>query len=89
VRVNATQEKGEVVVRIADRGPGVAEADKNRIFEPFFTTKQSSTGLGLSVCHSIVTQHRGRLAVEARAGGGAVFTLRLPALAEERSARAV
>jgi len=89
VRVNATQENGEVVVRIADRGPGVAEADRNRIFEPFFTTKQSSTGLGLSVCHSIVTQHRGRLAVEARAGGGAVFTLRLPALAEERSARAV
>jgi len=88
VRVSGAREGNEVVIRIADRGPGVAEADRTRIFEPFFTTKQSSTGLGLSVCHSIVVQHRGRLAVEVREGGGAVFTLRLPAVDKERPAYA-
>jgi signal transduction histidine kinase len=89
VRVTAAREGDEVVVRIADRGPGVAEAERTRIFEPFYTTKQQSTGLGLSVCHSIVAQHRGQLSVDAREGGGAVFTLRLPALAEERLVHAV
>jgi signal transduction histidine kinase len=89
VRVSAAREGDEVVVRIADRGPGVAEAERTRIFEPFYTTKQQSTGLGLSVCHSIVAQHRGQLSVDAREGGGAVFTLRLPALAEERHLHAV
>jgi signal transduction histidine kinase len=77
-----------VVVRVADRGPGVPEADRTRIFEPFYTTKQS-TGLGLSVCHAIVTQHRGALSVESRPGGGAVFVMRLPALSEEAVAHAV
>lgn len=78
VRASAAREDGDVVVRIADRGPGVPEQERTRIFEPFFTTKQS-TGLGLSVCHSIVVQHRGQLSVEGRPGGGAVFVLRLPA----------
>ena len=78
VRASAEREGDDVLVRIADRGPGVPEAERNRIFEPFFTTKQS-TGLGLSVCHSIVAQHRGQLSVEGRPGGGAVFILRLPA----------
>ncbi len=78
VRASAGREGEDVVVRVADRGPGVPEQERSRIFEPFFTTKQS-TGLGLSVCHSIVTQHRGTLSVEERSGGGAIFVLRLPA----------
>jgi signal transduction histidine kinase len=89
VRVTTAREGDDIVVRIADRGPGVSEAERTRIFEPFYTTKQQSTGLGLSVCHSIVTQHRGQLSVDARAGGGAVFTLRLPALDQERLTHAV
>jgi signal transduction histidine kinase len=58
----------------------VSEADRARIFEPFFSTKDS-TGLGLSICHSIARQHEGDLAVFPREGGGAVFRLTLPALA--------
>jgi len=56
----------------------VPQDDSARIFEPFYSTKHS-TGLGLSICHSIVAQHRGTLEVGAREGGGAVFTIRLPA----------
>ena len=50
---------------VADRGPGIAAADRERIFEPFFSTK-NSTGLGLSICHSIVRQHGGRLEAQPR-----------------------
>jgi len=48
------------------------------VFEPFFSTKDS-TGLGLSICHTIVRQHAGELDVAPRAGGGSVFRMRLPA----------
>ena len=66
-----------VILEVADRGPGIAPADLPRVFDPFFSTKQS-TGLGLSICHAIVRQHRGELIAENRAGGGALFRLRLP-----------
>jgi signal transduction histidine kinase len=79
VEVRARKEGGQVLVEVADRGPGVSEAFRQRIFEPFFSTKDS-TGLGLSICHSIARQHAGDLAVFPREGGGAVFRLTLPAL---------
>ena len=81
----STRRDGErVIAEVADRGPGVPPADSARIFEPFYSTKQS-TGLGLSICYSIVTQHGGDLAVADREGGGAVFRMRFPA-AEARVA---
>ncbi|HET9314456.1 MAG TPA: ATP-binding protein, partial [Vicinamibacteria bacterium] len=79
VYVTSRRDGGSVVVDVADRGPGVPEADRFRIFEPFFSTKQSS-GLGLSVCHAITRQHEGDLKVLPREGGGAVFRMILPAL---------
>jgi signal transduction histidine kinase len=79
VRIRSRNENGYAVAEFADRGPGVAEADRARIFEPFYSTKDT-TGLGLSICHSIVRQHGGELTVLAREGGGAVFRLRLPAV---------
>lgn len=81
VRVATRREDGRVVAEIADRGPGVPAQDSARIFEPFYSTKES-TGLGLSVCYSIVTQHGGDLAVSERPGGGAVFRMRFPAAAD-------
>jgi signal transduction histidine kinase len=79
VTVTSRKEGGRVVVEVADRGPGVAEADRERIFEPFFSTKDS-TGLGLAVCHSIVREHGGSLRVHPRPGGGALFRMDLPAI---------
>jgi signal transduction histidine kinase len=78
VRIGTRREDGRVVAEIADRGPGVPPEHSARIFEPFYSTKES-TGLGLSICYSIVTQHGGDLAVSDRPGGGAVFRLRFPA----------
>jgi two-component system C4-dicarboxylate transport sensor histidine kinase DctB len=79
VQVSSRREGGHVVAEVADRGPGVAEIDRQRIFEPFFSTK-NSTGLGLSICHSIVRQHDGELTVSPREGGGALFQMKLPTL---------
>jgi signal transduction histidine kinase len=78
LRVVSRREGDRAVVEFLDRGPGIAEADRERVFEPFFSTKDS-TGLGLSICHTIVAQHGGELAVEPRPGGGSVFRMRLPA----------
>jgi signal transduction histidine kinase len=78
VRLTSRREGAHVVAEFADRGPGIPEADRQRVFEPFFSTR-ASTGLGLSICHTIVRQHDGELEVGPRPGGGSVFRLRLPA----------
>lgn len=68
-------------IAVADNGPGIPEAVRNRIFEPYFTTKPlgAGTGVGLAVCLGIVEAHGGTLTVESGDGSGAVFTIVLPA----------
>jgi signal transduction histidine kinase len=78
VRVTSRRDGAQVVAEFADRGPGIPEADRERVFEPFFSTRDS-TGLGLSICHTIVRQHDGELDVAPRAGGGSVLRVRPPA----------
>ncbi len=68
----------EVVVSVADRGPGVATRDRPRLFEPFFTRKAGGTGLGLPAVQKIADLHGGAVALEPRPGGGTVASLRLP-----------
>ncbi len=75
VRMRGTEDR--VILEIADRGPGLTAQEAARIFEPFYSTK-GSTGLGLSICHSIVRQHGGDLSASAREGGGALLRLSLP-----------
>jgi signal transduction histidine kinase len=67
----------EVCINVADDGPGVPAAIRERVFNPFFTTKDTGTGLGLAIVHRIAEAHGGRVAVENRPEGGAVFRLRL------------
>jgi CheY-like chemotaxis protein len=69
-----------VRLTVADSGPGISPDLLNRVFEPFFTTKPpgEGTGLGLSLCHSIVARHRGAIWAENRPEGGARFVIELP-----------
>ncbi len=71
---------GMIYTAITDNGPGVPHDLKLRIFEPFFTTKPSGagTGVGLSLCHSIIESHGGRIWVEDANGGGARFIFTMP-----------
>ena len=78
MRIEVTAEGQWVMVRVGDSGAGVPSHLAEDIFEPFFTTKADSTGIGLSLCHRIVTDHGGTLNVEASPLGGAEFLIRLP-----------
>ena len=67
-------------LRIADTGKGIPATIRERIFDPFFTTKEvpGRVGLGLSVSHSIVEAHHGKILVESEEGAGAAVTVLLP-----------
>ncbi len=71
-----------VKIRIRDQGCGIPRHLSDRIFDPFFTTREGGSGLGLSVVHSIVTKHNGRVLVSSEPGIFTEFTLYLPALRE-------
>ncbi len=79
--VVTTARRGEqLVVSVADSGPGVSPENLSRIFNPFFTTKPvgEGTGLGLSISDGIVREHGGRIRVDSQPGRGATFEIELP-----------
>jgi PAS domain S-box-containing protein len=77
-----TTEQGPtgVLVAVRDSGPGIDPTHLDRIFESFYTTKPNGTGMGLSICRSIIDAHGGRLWVEANEPRGTVFQFTLPAM---------
>jgi signal transduction histidine kinase len=85
VEVSARCDEEGLVVRVADDGSGIPEADLERLFEPFFRVDRSRSrktggyGLGLSICKRIVEAHGGTLTAANNPGRGACFTLRVPA----------
>jgi signal transduction histidine kinase len=78
VQVDVTRTNGVLHLAVADTGGGIPEEHIKRIFDPFFTTKDTGTGLGLSVLHGIVEQHRGRVNVRNGSGWGCVFEIEVP-----------
>ncbi|HEY6889425.1 MAG TPA: protoglobin domain-containing protein [Solirubrobacter sp.] len=79
VRVRGAREDGVVAVAVEDTGPGVDATTLRRLFEPLITTKDKGIGLGLALVKRIVERHGGTVGYEPRPGGGARFTIRLPA----------
>lgn len=83
----------ELIVSVADTGPGILEADQARIFEEFQQAEESSTrrkggtGLGLSIAKRIVELHGGRIWVESEPGHGATFKFTLPIAGRPMGAR--
>jgi signal transduction histidine kinase len=81
ITVRTRREGDQVLVEVADDGPGIPDDVRERIFDPFFTTKPagSGTGLGLDTARRIVEErHRGTLAVESEPGRGTTFRVWLP-----------
>ena len=75
------EEEDMVMIRVADTGPGIPEANLPHIFEPFFTTKPESkgVGLGLSVIYGIIKEHSGQIEVEKTGPEGTTFLVKFPA----------
>jgi two-component system, NtrC family, sensor kinase len=80
IEASARCEEGAVVVEIADNGPGIPEHLLDKIFDPFFTTKpmDRGSGLGLSICHSIVNALGGTIGIHSQEGHGTTVSVRLP-----------
>jgi two-component system sensor histidine kinase KdpD len=80
VEVSVRCNEDAVRVDVADRGPGVLAADRERVFLPFERgpTRVGGSGLGLAIARGLVEAHRGRLWVEEADGGGARFMFILP-----------
>jgi PAS domain S-box-containing protein len=70
----------DVVVAVCDTGPGIDPEDIKRVFEAFYTTKSDGTGMGLSICRSIIDAHGGRLWAEVNEPRGALLRFVLPGL---------
>jgi len=71
-------------VSVTDRGGSIPEEKMEQVFEPFFTTKAEGLGLGLSVCRTIISAHRGKLWATNNADCGATFHFSLPLFRSER-----
>ncbi len=87
IALGAAAGTSEVVLTVADRGPGIPPGDEERVFEKFYRAPgagDGGVGLGLAICRAIVAAHGGRIWAEARPGGGALFLIRLPLIAASR-----
>jgi signal transduction histidine kinase len=69
---------GEIVVEIADTGPGIPADMLGKIFEPFFSKRAGGTGLGLAIARQMIDNHHGRIEVESQVGKGTTFRIRFP-----------
>jgi two-component system NtrC family sensor kinase len=81
VRIQTAADGPHVRLRVVDRGEGIDDEHLARLFDPFFTTKEEGkgAGLGLAVAYAIVQDHGGKIVARNRTGGGAEFTVTLPA----------
>jgi K+-sensing histidine kinase KdpD len=84
--ISATFDADAVIIRIADRGPGIPAEDLERIFDKFYRVMQRpplaehpvGSGLGLAICKGVVEAHGGRIWAEQRPDGGSLFSITLP-----------
>lgn len=85
ITVVIQQRENDVVIVIRDTGRGIGRNNLSKVFDPFYTDSPlgKGIGLGLSICHSIIAQHKGTIQVASQMGKGAVFTIRMPVMQPE------
>jgi len=75
--IRTGQNNGAVRVEVSDTGEGLTKEECERLFTPYYTTKAHGTGLGLAIVQSVVSDHKGRIAVESERGKGTTFRIDL------------
>ncbi len=83
LKIVTTVQNENVCLTVADSGPGIPDDVKYKVFDPFFTTKSDGSGIGLSLCHRIVSQHGGTIETVPSEFGGAEIRIQIPV--EKRS----
>jgi signal transduction histidine kinase len=78
VLLEAQRNGTSVNIDVYDQGGGIDEGNLEKVFDPFFTTKENGTGLGLSVAHQIVSQHKGVLTITRNSPQGVTVRVSLP-----------
>ncbi len=77
--INSNLKKNNIIIKVADTGPGILKKDMKHIFDPFYTKKKEmGMGIGLSICHGIIEDHNGSIVARNSPEGGAIFTITLP-----------
>jgi len=84
IELSVAQRDGRLLIEVADRGPGIPDAERERVFEPFYRAPGvppdvGGAGLGLTIARRLAEAQLGAVRYSPRAGGGSVFTLELPA----------
>jgi two-component system nitrogen regulation sensor histidine kinase NtrY len=77
-RIDTSLER-KVALEVSDTGQGLTEEECQRLFTPYYTTKQHGTGLGLAIVQSVVSDHKGTIAVHSEPGRGTTFRIELRA----------
>jgi two-component system sensor histidine kinase KdpD len=88
IAISAVEKAGFVVVSVADRGPGISEAESGHVFDRFFRGRQArervrGTGMGLAIAREIIRGHGGDMGVVSRPGNGCEFYFSLPSARQE------
>jgi len=85
IEISFLPQSQNVVMRVADNGPGISKENKLKLFEPYFSTKKSGTGLGLAIVSTIVSDHGGYIRVLDNDPNGTVFVIELPVSSKDRN----
>ena len=85
IDIGLARNDGEILITVADRGPGIPQADLERVFDKFYRVQRdkksnnpTGSGLGLAVCKGIIEAHGGHIQALPREGGGVIFSVTLP-----------
>ena len=84
IQVKTYKQENCIAISIKDSGPGIPMSSQLKIFDPFYSTKTNSSGIGLSICHRIITDHGGALKFNPGTKKGAEFIIELPLKSNEK-----
>ena len=84
INISSFLKNNNIYIKVKDSGHGIPQDIRNDIFEPFYTTKNTGSGIGLNICHRIITDHGGTLGLSSAEQKGAEFIIKIPINGQNR-----